>query len=102
MTDETWEQVANGLERIDFDALADDEKVALPASITRTLREMMPALIQGECSTKIGNRINRSVSRLTKQIEQWQKLQRRQMRSPTIRRRGVYWLRYTQGKGERT
>lgn len=87
MTDETWEQVANGLERIDFDALADDEKSALAMNIIRTLGDTMRALIKGECSTKIGNRTTRAVSRLNKQIDEWQKLQRRQLLPPTIRRR---------------
>jgi hypothetical protein len=69
-----WEQVAKGLEEIDFAALADDEKAALPPSMPRTLDDMITAVKAGECSTKIAARIERAVGRLIKQADEWRKL----------------------------
>ena len=56
-----WEQEAKALEEIDVAALADDEKAALWNGIKRTLTDMMPAVLQGECSMKLAKRIERAV-----------------------------------------
>jgi hypothetical protein len=69
--DGKWEAITRRFEAIDFAALADDEKAALQNEITRTLGEMMHALTNGECSTKLGNRASRAIGRLNKQIEEW-------------------------------
>lgn len=85
--EEKWEAIARGLEQVKFTALADDEKSALPMRVMNTLDEMEAALLNGECSIKVDNRILRAIGRLNREMEQWQKLQRQKMHRPTISRR---------------
>ena len=65
-----WDQVAKGLEEIDFAALAHDEKQALPTSIIRMCSELIAAVGLGECSPKLANRINRVINRLNREMDE--------------------------------